>query len=254
MISVDHRGHTVLISGGCKGIGAGISRAFAKAGANVVANFRSDPEGCEAFAEELRKTYGVQVIAVQADVSQEDQVGKLFDAAEKAFGRVDILINNVGSAKTTYVTDITNDEWEKFLANNLTAYFLMTREFARRYAQDGKGGQIVNILSKAAFSTTTRGRGCYVTNKTGELGFTRASAVELAEYKIYVNAIIPGFVWTETTRRLGEEFTRKLHRSPLKRAYEPEELGWTAAYITSDCCQVMVGSVVDLSGGLMLGF
>lgn len=254
MVSVDHRGHTVLITGGCKGIGSGITKMFAKAGANIVANYRSDPVGCETFVDQIRAEYAVNAIGVQADVSREDHVSALYTAAEAAFGRVDILINNVGSTRTTYLTEIENEEWEFYLRNNLTAYFLMTREFARRNIPDGKGGQIVNILSKAAFSTTTKGRGCYVTNKTGELGLTRASAVELADYKIYVNAIVPGFVWSETTRAMGEEFTRKLHRSPLKRAYEPEELGQTAAFITSDCCQVMVGSVVDLSGGLMLGF
>ena len=254
MFSVDHRGHTVIITGGCKGIGAGIARAFAQAGANVVANYRSDPEECEAFARELASTYHVDAIAVQADVSREEQVEALFDVAEKRFGRVDILINNAGSVKTSYLTDIADDDWSYYLDNNVTAYFLMTREFARRYSADEKGGQIVNVLSKAAFSTTTKGRGCYVANKTGELGLTRAAAVELSPCKIYVNAIVPGFVWTEATRRLGEEFTNKLQRSPMKRAAEPDELGQTVAFMTSDCCQLMVGSVVDLSGGLLLGY
>lgn len=254
MIPIDHRGNTVIVTGGCKGIGAGISKAFAQAGANVVANYRSDPEGCQAFIRSLEGEYGVQGLAVQGDVSQEDTAAALFDAAQGRFGRVDILVNNVGSTKTTYLTEIGDEEWDYYLANNLTAYFLMTREFARRNIPAGRGGQIVNVLSKAAFSTTTRGRGCYVANKTGQLGLTRATAVELSGHGIYVNAVVPGFVWTPATRALGEEFTKKLHRSPLGRAYGPEELGQAVAFMTSGCCQVMVGSVVDLSGGLMLGF
>lgn len=254
MISIDHKGHTVLVTGGAKGIGGGISRAFAQAGANVVIVYRSNPEESNAFAAALHEEFDTPVIAVQADMSREEDVVRAFDEAERAFGRVDILINNAGSNKTRYITDIENDEWDYYLKNNVTAYFLTTREFGRRNKDDGKGGDIVNILSKAAFSTTTRGRGAYVTNKHGELGLTRSAAVEFAPYKIYVNAIVPGFVWTPLTRSLGEEFTKKLSRAPMKCAAQPEELGQTAAFITSENCRLMVGSVVDLSGGLMLGF
>lgn len=254
MIEINHQGHTVLITGGAKGIGAGISRAFARAGANVVVVYRSNPETSEAFAAELAREYNTSVIAVMGDMSREADVVSVFDQAEKAFGRVDILINNAGSNKTCPITEIEDGEWDYYLSNNVTAYFMTIREFGRRNMDDGKGGDIVNILSKAAFSTTTPGRGAYVTNKHGELGLTRAAAVEYAPYKIYVNAIVPGFVWTPLTLALGEEFTRKLDRAPMKRAAQPEELGETAAFITSDNCRLMVGSVVDLSGGLMLGF
>lgn len=254
MIPINHKGHTVLVTGGAKGIGGGISRAFAMAEANVVIVYRSAPEESEAFAAALREEFHTPVIAVQGDMSREADVIRVFDAAEAAFGRVDILVNNAGSNKTRYITEMEDDEWAYYLKNNVTAYFLTIREFGRRNKDDGKGGDIVNILSKAAFSTTTRGRGSYVTNKHGELGLTRAAAVEYAPYKIYVNAIVPGFVWTPLTRALGEEFTRKLNRAPMKCAAQPEELGQTAAFITSENCRLMVGSTVDLSGGLMLGF
>ncbi len=254
MITIDHSGHTVIVTGGAAGIGSGISQAFAQAGANVVIAYRSKPEQAEAFAAELRENYGAQTLCVQADVSEEADVQHLFDMAEQRFGRVDILINNAGSNQTCYITDIQDADWDYYLRNNVTAYFLTIREFGRRNISDGKGGHIVNVLSKAAFSTTTKGRDAYVTNKHGQLGLTRAAAVEYAPYKIWVNSIIPGFVWTPMTRKLGEEFTRKLHRAPMNRACEPEELGQTVAFMTSDCCQLMVGSNVDLSGGLMLGF
>ncbi len=254
MISITHKGNTVMITGGSKGIGSGISKAFAGAGANVAVIYRSDPEASEEFALSLQTEYNIKAAAIQGDMSSEADVIRVFDETEKAFGRADILINNAGSVKYCSITDLDDNDWDYYLANNLTAYFLTIREFGRRYKDDGKGGRIVNILSKSAFSTTSFGNCIYVVNKHGELGLTRSAAVEYAPYKIYVNAIVPGFVRTPMTRALGKTFTDKLSRAPMKRACEPEELGETAAFITSENCQLMVGSIVDLSGGLLLGF
>ncbi len=254
MIPIDHHGNTVLITGGCKGIGAGIAEAFAQAGANVVADYRSDSETCQAFAASLRERFGANVIAVQADVSRENEVVVLYDQAEAAFGNVDILINNAGSVHTTDLKDLTDEEWECDLANNVTAYFLMIREFARRNIPKEKGGRIVNILSKSSYSNVTHGRTGYVANKTGELGLTRAAAVELHEHQIYVNGLVPGLTLTSLPSTKGPEFLQKIAKTPMKRACEPIDVGMAAAFMTSADCPFMVGSIMDVSGGLLLGY
>ena len=254
MINISHVGKTAIITGGAKGIGKGISTAFARAGANVVIVHRSSLEEAEAFASRLQNEYHIKVLSLQGDMSSEEDVVRVFDQAEDEFGRVDILINNAGSLKHLPITELELTDWTYYLANNLTAYFLTTREFGLRNKDDGKGGHIVNVLSKSAFSNTSTDNAVYVVNKHGELGLTRAAAVEYAPYKIQVNAIVPGFVWTSMTRSMGKWFTDKLNRAPMKRACEPEELGETVAFMTSDHCRLMVGSVVDLSEGLLLGF
>ncbi|MDL2220270.1 SDR family oxidoreductase [Eubacteriales bacterium OttesenSCG-928-N14] len=254
MMDLGMTGKTVLVTGGSKGIGAGFCKAYARQGANVVVNFRSDPEGSMQFVDTLMDMGASGAVGIQADVSEEADVIRLYDEAIAAFGQVDILINNAASNKTYELLDISDEIWDYYMKANLTSAFLMCREFARRNIGSGRKCHIINILTKAAFLTTTKGRGCYAASKTGLLGFTRELAVELVEHNIYTNAIIPGFVRTPLTERLGEEFERKLHRLPMKRAFESDDLGDTAVFITSDQCDMMLGSVVDLSGGMMLGF
>ena len=150
------------------------------------------------------------------------------------------------------------EEWNQCLNDNLTGQFLMSREFARRVIPAKRKGWIVNILSKASCTSTTKGRVCYVCNKSGETGLTHSLAVDLTEYGIHVNGVMPGFVMANTLKTQYEtnrtEFNQRVERVPLKRVGEPWEIGTMVAFLASDKCELAVGTCVDMTGGLLLGY
>ena len=134
----------------------------------------------------------------------------------------------------------------------------MSREFARRAIARKQRGWIVNVISKAAIFTTTPGRIAYVSNKAGEVGLTHALAVELVGHGIHVNGVLPGHIMAsrleEEMRLRPEKYQQRLQRAPLKRVGEPWEIGATVAFLASDQCALAVGSIVDITGGLLLGY
>ncbi len=248
------RNKTVIVTGGAKGIGGAISEAFAREGARVVACYRSDPDACEAFIHSLSEKYGVECIGIRGDLGEPETIKRIYDTVETTFGTsADILVNNAGGAKTTAITDISLEEWNASLKGNMTAVMYMSRMFAQRAIAAEKDGKIVNILSKVAMSTTSKNRACYTVNKTAELGMTRQMAVELVEYGIIVNGILPGLVITDINRNMPT-LPAKEARMPKKRAIRPDEIADTAVYLASDRAGALVGSMVDCSGGLLLGF
>ena len=249
------KGKTVIITGGTKGIGSGISTVFAQEGANLIIDYRSDVEGSEAFIKGLVDEYGVEAYGIQADVSKPEDIVRIFDFAEEKFGRLDVLINNAGGGKTTLTWDLSLEEWNDALANNVTGQFLMSKEFATRNMAQNKGGHIVNLLSKASVSTTTKGRGCYVTNKHAELGLTRQLAVDLTDKGFIVCGIMPGSVenqmmsaWTD------EQRAERAKRCPIGRLTTPVEMGYYVAWLASDKNMTAIGCGVDATAGMLLGF
>lgn len=250
------KGKTVIITGGTKGIGSGITEVFAEEGANLIVDYRSDREGSEKFIAEIAEKYHVEAYGVQADVGKPEDVKRIFDFAEGKYGRLDVLINNAGGGKkSTMIWDITLEEWQECLTNNLTGMFMMSQEFAKRMIANGWKGYIVNVLSKASLTTTTKGRACYVSNKAGEMGLTKQLAVDLTDKGIIVNGIMPGSVmntfmseWTE------EQIAERAKRSPIGRLGQPYEFGKMVAFLASEQNQLSVGAPVDNTGGMMLGF
>ena len=251
------KGKTVIITGGTKGIGSGISRVFAQEGANLVINYRSDNEGSSTkFIEDLKAEYGVRAIGVHVAVGTEEAANMIFDAAQKEFGRLDVLVNNAaGNVVNKMCWDITLDEWNAAMQNNTTAYFINCKEFANRVMAEGHGARIVNLLSKASLTTTTKGHMTYVTNKTAQMGLTKQLAVDLTDKGIICNGIMPGTVMNQSFAKISEEaYKARLKRLPTGRFGQPEEFGKMVAFLASEQCQLAVGSVVDFTGGMMLGF
>ncbi len=251
------KGKTVVITGGTKGIGSGISRVFAQEGANLVINYRSDNEGSSTqFIEDLKSEYGVRAIGVHVPVGTEEAANMIFDAAQKEFGRLDILVNNAaGNVVNKMCWDITLEEWQSAMDHNTTAYFINSKEFAKRVIAEGHGARIVNILSKASLTTTTKGHMCYVTNKTAQMGLTKQLAVDLTDKGIICNGIMPGSVMNQSFAKISEEaFKARLKRLPMGRFGTPEEMGKMVAFLASEQCQLAVGAVIDATGGMMLGF
>lgn len=248
-------GKTVIVTGGTKGIGSGITEVFAEEGANLIIDYRSDVEGSESFIAGIREKYHVDAYGIQADVSKPEDVIRIFDFAEEKFGRLDVLINNAGGGKTTMICDISLEEWKDALDNNVTGMFMMCQEFAKRLIAKEKKGYIVNLLSKASLTTTMKGRACYVTNKAAEMGLTKQLAVDLSEKGIIVNGIMPGSVINKMMATWSkEEMEARAQRSPIKRLGEPYEFGKMVAFLASEQNTLSVGAPVDNTGGMMLGF
>lgn len=250
------RGKVAVVTGGAGGIGSGICKVFAEEGANLVITYVAHPEPAEELAASLATKYGVQALAMRCDSGEESDAIDLFQRVESELGGANILVNNAGN---TFVTmpfvDIDLATWEAQLHDNLTGQFLMSREFARAAIAAGRPGRIVNVASKAAVSSVTPHRSTYVANKAGEVGLTRAMAVDLLPHGITVNAVLPGLVMN---RKIAAEkvnnpaaYQHRIDRSPLGRIGEPEEMGRVVALLASEMCPLTVGSIVDATGGLL---
>lgn len=249
------KGKTVIVTGGSKGIGSGISTVFAEEGANLIVNYHSDEKQAEEFVKGLRDKYGAQVYAVKGDVGEPEDVKRIFDFAEEKFGRQDVLINNAGCGQTdTMIWDITLDDWNYYLKSNVTGQFLMSQEFAKRIMAENKKGYIVQLLSKASLTTTTKGRACYVTNKAAEMGLMKQLAVDLTDKGIRVNGIMPGTVQNSKMNFTHGEKAARVKRCPTGKFGTPYEFGKLVAFLASEQNELAVGAVIDNTGGMMLGF
>jgi len=250
------RGKVAIVTGGAKGIGSGISRVLAQEGVDLCVNYRSDPELCETFTESLAKTHGIKTIAVQGDVGDEEDVKRIYRAAFEAFGKVDILVNNAGYCPTCDIAEMTLELWEQVQRTNMTGPFLMSKELVRHLRERGEGGAIINVASKAGVSSTTEGRVAYNASKAGVIGFTKSLARDVTKDGIRVNAILPGFVRSSRTAlRLKEDpnaLQSRIARVPLQRLGEPEDMGHMVAMLASEKSMFAVGSIVDMTGGLLL--
>ena len=200
-------------------------------------------------------SYGSNCFYAPVECGDEESVTRLFDAAEEHFGdSVQILCNNAGvTGPSGTMPEISTENWNRFISGHMTGCFFMSREFARRLIPTGKPGWIVNTLSKASLSSASKGSLCVVANKAAMWGMTHAMAVDLTDHNIHVNGVMPGYV---NNGRDGdpERLKRRLERVPIHRMGEPIEIGNMVAYLASDQCQLAVGTAVDLTGGLLLGF
>ena len=233
------RGKTAIITGGARGIGAGISEVLAQEGANLVINYHSAPEECEAFAHSMEEKYGIKSIAVQADIRYQG---------------VDLLVNNAGVMGKIPIEDMPKSEWDRFMDTNLTALFLTSQTFIRHCLKEKKGGRCVNVLSKSAVSTNSSGNVHYMASKGGGLMLTKGLANEMTKHGIYFNAILPGYVISHGTDydKGTEEAERKRLMIPTQKYATPIEMGYVTAFLLSDKASQMAGSIVDCTGGLLL--
>lgn len=254
------KGKTAIVTGGTRGVGGGISEIFAREGANVVMDDLGNPEESEAYAAQLQEKYGVKAVFVSGDISNPDDVKNVFDTAERETGSIDILVNCAGltgPSTNGVVPELTVETFKRNLDVNLVGTFMMTTEFVTRLLAAEKGGRIVNILSKAAMSTTTKGHTCLTVTKAGLMGFTKQLAVDLTDKGIIVNGIMPGSAKNSRFKGTPEELAdpktqARLKRLPMGRFAEPTEIGQMVAFLASDQCQLAVGSIVDATGGLLL--
>ena len=221
-----------IVTGGSRGIGRAVCVALAKQGCNVVVNYCHGAEPAEQTAA-LCRAEGVQAVTVQADVSTAEGCKALFDAAAKAFGRVDVLVNNAGITRDNLILRLTEQDFDAVLDTNLKSAFLCCKEAARRMVRQ-RYGRIVNLSSVVALRGNA-GQTNYAASKAGLIGLTKSLARELAARNVTVNAVAPGFIDTDMTAVLPETVRTGMTQGiPAGRAGQPEDVAQAVAFFAAE--------------------
>ncbi|HEM61757.1 MAG TPA: 3-oxoacyl-ACP reductase FabG, partial [Chloroflexi bacterium] len=235
-----------LVTGAGQGIGEGIALKLAQEGAHVVVS-DVDEAGAVRVAEAVRSA-DRRALAVQADVSDRDQVARLVESAMVEFGRLDILVNNAGIARSATLLKLTEEAWDEVLAVNLKGVFWVTQAVAAHMVE-ARYGKIVNISSIYG-RTGTIGDSNYAASKAGVIGFTKSVARELARYDINVNAVLPGVVDTPLLRGIPEKYLKPMiEEIPLRRVATPEDIANVTAFLASDEASYITGAAIEVTGG-----
>ena len=238
-----------IITGGGTGIGRVIVREMAKVGAHIVVASRN-PEHINPAAEEVQHL-GRQALAVSVDVRVPDQVDSLVRATMERFGRIDILVNNHGALFQCGVEDLSPGGWNAIIGINLTGVFLCSRAVGKVMIEQ-KRGKIVNIVSIAGLYGSPM-TAPYGAAKAGVMNFTKSLAMEWAKHHIYVNAVAPGPILTESGRDLlwsdAEQQAKVRARVPLGRFGNPEEVAYAVIFLASDASSYTTGETLYVDGG-----
>jgi 3-hydroxybutyrate dehydrogenase len=254
------QGKTALVTGSTRGIGFEIARAFAARGANVVVNGASDAAAVDAARAALAQDYDVGVMGFRADVAQPDDVAAMVAAATQQFGSVDILVANAGVQHVAPIEEFPLEAWSRVLSTNLSsAFYAMRAVLPQMKAR--KWGRIISIGS-AHGTIASPYKSAYVAAKHGLVGLTRTAALETARDGITVNAIAPGYVWTELVEKqipatmaargmTREEVIDKvlLAAQPTGRFVTPQEVADCAVFLASDAARAITGAILPMDGG-----
>lgn len=246
----DLKGKVAIVTGGNGGIGQGIARGLAGIGGDIVIAARNPLKTARA-AEGIRSDYGVKVLELVIDVRREDQVNSMVEKTLDSFGRVDVLVNNAGINIRKMPQDLTSAEYDEVLETNLRSAFLCSKAVYPAMRKAG-GGKIINIGSMASLFGGAKLM-AYGASKGGIVAMTRALAVAWAPDNIQVNAILPGWIDTDLTRRARVELEglneRVLARTPMGRWGKPEDLQGTAVYLATAASNFVTGVALPVDGG-----
>ena len=245
-------GKVVLVTGAQQGIGAAMVRDFSAAGADVAINWLDDEIAAQHVAEEVGAR-GRRAFLVQADVSRLEQVQAMVSAVRDRLGAIDILVNNAGVFPRVPFLEMTEHDWDQVLDVNLKGSCFCAQYVAKAMVAAGRQGAIINIASGAALRGSPRGVH-YVASKGGVLSLTRAMALELAPYRIRVNAIAPGLTDTAQPRYGSSEaeIAVMAQAIPLGRMAQPEDIARAAVFLASADAGFVTGQTLHVNGGSYL--
>ena len=244
------KGKVGIVTGASKGIGAGIAKYLAAAGVSVVVNYASAKKDAEQVVNEITREGG-KAIAVQGDVSKKKDIEHLFSETKRAFGRLDVLVNNAGVYQFAPLEGATEDEFQRQFGINVFGLILATRESLKYFGPEG--GSVINIGSTVT-SITPPATVVYAATKGAVDTITRVLAKELAPKKIRVNSINPGMVETEGTHTLGipgSDFEKQaVAQTPLGRVGQPQDIAPAVGFLASLESAWITGEILQVAGGL----
>ncbi|MCF4966475.1 3-oxoacyl-[acyl-carrier-protein] reductase [Nostoc sp. CMAA1605] len=248
VLSENLKGQVAVVTGASRGIGRAIALELAAYGATVVVNYASSSGAADAVVAEITGKGG-EAIALQADVSQADQVDALVSAVMDKFKRIDIFVNNAGITRDTLLLRMKPEEWQAVIDLNLTGVFLCTRAVSKIMLKQ-RSGRIISITSVAG-QMGNPGQANYSAAKAGVIGFTKTVAKELASRGITVNAVAPGFIETDMTSDLkADEILKYI---PLGRYGQPEEIAGMVRFLAADpAAAYITGQVFNVDGGMVM--
>jgi glucose 1-dehydrogenase len=254
------QGQTALVTGASSGIGEGIARAMAAAGANVGVNYSSRKDAAQKIVQDIKDAKG-SAIAVQCNVSKEEEVIGMFKKMLDEYGTLDILVNNAGVQKDENFPDMSLKQWQLVLDINLTGAFLCAREASREFIRRGviaersvSAGKII-FISSVHEVIPWAGHINYAASKGGIMLLMKSIAQELGPYKIRVNSIGPGAIKTNINRRAWETPEAEaelLKLIPYKRVGEPVDIARAAVWLASDESDYITGTTIFADGGMLL--
>jgi 3-oxoacyl-[acyl-carrier protein] reductase len=247
---LDLTGRTVLVTGAGSGIGSGIARRFAAAGAAVAVNYRASADGARSVVDGIEAAGG-RAVALQADVTRREQVASLVEGAREALGGIDVLVNNAGLYPLHPLLEMDDAAWDSVLDSNLKATFLCTQAVARQMRASGRPGAIVNLASIEA-SNPAPAHSHYNAAKGGVLMHTRAAALELGPSGIRVNVVSPGLIWREGLDAAWPDGVERYRRAaPLGRLGEYDDVADACLFLASPLARWITGSELVVDGGVM---
>lgn len=251
---------TALVTGATSGIGYGIARAMAEAGAAVAVNYYQNRDPAEKLAEEIRGAGG-EAIPVKADVSKEDEVESMFAEVISRFGTVDIIVANAGIQLDSAAIDMSLAEWNRVLEVNLTGQFLCARAAVREFLRRGPQPDISAALGKIVCMSSVHevipwaGHVNYAVSKAGIMMLVKSAAQELAWRKIRINGIAPGAIRTAINRPVWENpetYQALLKLIPYQRIGEPDDVARAVIWLASDDSDYVNGTTLFADGGMLL--
>ena len=248
---MDLTGKTAIVTGSGRGIGREIALKLAEAGANVVVNDFGIPEPANETVELIKKLQRQSMVAM-GDISQATDVNRIVDMTVAAFGKLDILVNNAGITRDQLLIRMTDDDWDKVITVDLKSVFLCTRSALRHMIRQ-RSGRIISISSIVGIIGNA-GQANYASAKAGIIGFTKATAKEVASRNITVNAVAPGFIDTAMTQQLPEERRQEMaNKIPAGYLGTPRDVAEAVAFLASDEARYITGHVLTVDGGISLG-
>ena len=237
-----------LVTGGTRGIGREVALALAKEGSDVAISYTSNEELALNIVEEI-KNLGVNSIAVEANVANNDDVVNMIKTVEEKLGTIDILVNNAGITKDNILIKMSEEDWDSVLDVNLKGVFLCSKAVARAMMKK-RYGKIINISSVVGINGNP-GQSNYSASKAGVIGFTKSIAKELASRGIRINAIAPGFIETDMTNALKDEIKNEMMKNiPLNSFGQPKDIAHLALFLASEKSDYITGEVIKVDGGM----
>lgn len=255
------RGQKALVTGASSGIGKQVAIALGHAGADVVVNYVTDPDKAEEAVAEIKRRCGIEAMAIQADVTNEEQVQAMFRTMCREFGTIDILVNNAGLQRDAAFEDMTLAQWRQVMDVNLTGQFLCAREAVREFKRRGvvprvscSAGKII-CMSSVHDIIPWAGHVNYAASKGGVMLMMKSIAQEVAPWRIRVNSISPGAVRTPINMQAWETpeaYAELMKLVPYKRIGEPDDIGRAAVWLASDYSDYINGICLYVDGGMTL--